>query len=68
MAWLVRSVFSVGCVAIVRGVQHGVDGVLIENMHDTPYSTEKELGETFSPVPNHIADPDLGFADPEPAT
>jgi hypothetical protein len=28
-----------------RGVQHGVDGVLIENMHDTPYCLPQHLGE-----------------------
>ncbi len=26
-------------------MQHGVDGVLIENMHDTPYSLPQHLGE-----------------------
>ena len=28
-----------------RGVQHGVDGVIIENMHDTPYCLDKDLGK-----------------------
>ena len=25
-------------------LQHGVDGVIVENMHDTPYTLERDQG------------------------